>query len=307
MAVSQAQAVGATATIDRGERRNALIGIALMVTAVLMFVIMDTIGKSLTQSLPVQQVVWGRYIFHFLLTAALLPFIGRRSLLATRRPLIQLGRGLLLAIATLCMFTAFSFVPLADAYVISFIAPLLVTALSVPLLAERVGWRRWTAVAVGFAGVLIVIRPGLVAVHWALLMPLITAANFALYQILTRKLSAEPGEYPVAMLFYVALVGTVVTSLIVPFYWTPLGVDEWLWMVAMGALGAAGHLILIRALTIAPASLLSPFIYTQIVWALITGWFVFGDRPDLWTLAGGTVIVGSGLFVFWREARLQRS
>lgn len=304
MAISRATSATDDVTAEDASRRQTLLGILMMVTAVLMFTLMDTIGKHLTQAMPVQQAVWGRYIFHFLLTAALLPFVGGRVLVGTRRPLIQIGRGLLLAIATLFMFGAFSFVPLASAYVISFVAPLLVTAMSVPLLEERVGWRRWTAVLVGFLGVLIVIRPGLAEVHWALFLPLVTAFNFALYQIMTRKLSALPGENPLAMLFYLALVGAVVMSVIVPFHWTPLTLEHWLWMLTMGGLGATGHLILIRALTIAPASLLSPFIYTQIVWALILGWLVFGDRADGWTLLGGAVIIGSGLFVFYREGRV---
>jgi drug/metabolite transporter (DMT)-like permease len=300
MAIGRAAGMTEEATA----RRQTLLGILMMVTAVLMFTLMDTIGKYLTETISVQQAVWGRYIFHFLLTGALLPVVGGRALVATRRPSIQIGRGLLLAVATLFMFGAFSFVPLASAYVITFTAPLMVTAMSVPLLGEQVGWRRWSAVGVGFLGVLIVIRPGLTEVHWALFLPLVTAVNFALYQILTRRLSALPGENPFAMLFYLALVGAVVLSLIVPFYWTPLTLDQWLWMLTMGGLGATGHLILIRALTIAPASLLSPFIYTQIVWALILGWLVFDDRADAWTLLGGAVIIGSGLFVFHREARL---
>ena len=291
-----------------GERdRGALIGILLMMTAMLTFTVMDSIGKHLTQIYPVQQAVWGRYFFHFVVTLAFLPFVGPRRLMATSRPLVQLGRGTLLAIATLCMFTAFSYLPLANAYVISFTAPLLVTALSVPLLREQVGWRRWTAIAVGFSGVLLVIRPGFGVMHWALLMPLITAFNFALYQIMTRKLSAVPGESPYAMLFYMALVGAVIQCLIVPFYWQPVAPHDWLWMLATGILGAVGHLILIRALTLAPASVLAPFNYTQIIWALLLGWLVFGDAADAWMLAGGTVIVGSGLFVFYREARIKRA
>jgi drug/metabolite transporter (DMT)-like permease len=305
MAISRQSPV-ATPILSDQEIASRALGIGLMVLAVLMFTIMDTIGKHLTQTYPVQQAVWGRYFFHFIVTLALLPMVGARQLMATRRPLVQLGRGLLLTIATLCMFTAFSFLPLTDTYVISFTAPLLVTALSVPLLGERVGWRRWSAVAVGFAGVLIVIRPGFGVMHWALFMPLVTAFNFALYQILTRKLSAVPGESAYAMLFYMALVGAVILSLIVPFYWQPVAPVDWLWMLATGALGASGHLILIRALTIAPASVLAPFNYTQIIWALALGWLIFGDKPGLWTLAGGAVIVGSGLFVFYRESALLR-
>jgi drug/metabolite transporter (DMT)-like permease len=210
----------------------------------------------------------------------------------------------LLAVATLCMFGAISVVPLADAYTITFIAPLLVTALSVPLLKERVGWRRWSAVVAGFAGVLIVIRPGFGEVPWQLALPLITAACFALYQILTRLVSVDPVETPFVMLFYVAWVGAAVMTLMVPFYWQPVALADWPWMVAMGGLGAIGHLILIRALVIAPASLIAPFTYSQIVWALIAGYLVFGDVPDGWMLVGCTVIVASGLFVFYREAVL---
>lgn len=285
----------------------AVAGIGLMVLAVFLFTLMDTIGKSLTLSYPVQQTVWGRYFFQFAWMLLLIPRFGLRELVRTRRLGLHIGRGLLLALATLCLFSAISFVPLADAYTISFTAPLFVTILSIPILGERVGWRRWMAVLVGFAGVLIVIRPGLGAVHWALLLPLVTALCFALYQILTRMVGGQPGESALAMLFYLAVVGTVVTSVIAPFYWQPVAVADWGWMIAMGGLGAIGHLVLIRALARAPASLLSPFIYTQIVWALILGYLQFGDLPDGWMLLGCAVIVGSGLFVFYREAVLGKS
>jgi drug/metabolite transporter (DMT)-like permease len=160
--------------------RHAL-GIALTVLAVFMFTMMDTIGKSLTASYPVQQVVWARYFFNFLVLLLLIPPLGVRRLVWTRHLGLQIGRGALVALATLCLFTAIRVVPLADAYSITFTAPLLVTVFSIPLLGERVGWRRWSAVLVGFAGVLIVIRPGFTAIHWAMLMPLVTAVCFALY------------------------------------------------------------------------------------------------------------------------------
>jgi drug/metabolite transporter (DMT)-like permease len=279
-------------------------GIGLAVLAVVLFTVMDTIGKSLTASYPVEQVVWARYFFSLLILGLLIPPVGVRELVGTRRMGLQLGRGLLLALATLCMMSAISVIPLADAYTITFAAPHLVTVFSIPLLGERVGWRRWSAVLVGFAGVLIVIRPGIGAVHWAMVLPLITAVCFALYQILTRKVSAGPGESPFAMLFYLGLVGTVVFSALVPFVWRPVATLDWAWMVTMGVLGAVGHLMLIRALTLIPASVVSPFMYTQIVWALILGYLVFGDLPDGWMLTGAAVIIASGLFVFYREAVL---
>ncbi len=286
---------------------HAAAGIGLMVLAVFLFTLMDTIAKSLTQSYPVQQTVWGRYFFQFAWMLLLIPHLGLRELVRTRRLGVHIGRGLLLALATLCLFAAISLVPLADAYTIGFTAPLFVTILSIPMLGEQVGWRRWTAVLVGFAGVLIVIRPGLGSMHWAMLLPLVTALCFALYQILTRRVGGEPGESAFAMLFYLAIVGTMVTSVIAPFYWQPIAPTDWGWMIAMGGLGAFGHLVLIRALACAPASLMAPFTYTQIVWALILGYLLFGDLPDVWMLLGCAVIVGSGLFVFYREAVLGKS
>jgi drug/metabolite transporter (DMT)-like permease len=285
----------------------ATIGIAMMLLATLLFTVMDSIAKNLTASYPVQQVIWARYFFQFALMLLLIPRLGIAGLLWTRRPGVHIARGLLLMISTYCMIMAISIVPLADAYTITFTAPFLVTILSVPLLKERVGWRRWTAVLVGFTGVLIVFRPIAAPVHWAMLLPLITAACFALYQILTRKVSYDSRETAFMMLFYLAWVGTAVMSAIVPAYWQTVAAGDWAWMIGMGALGAAGHLILIRALAITPASLLSPFIYSQIVWALGIGYLWFGDVPSIWMLIGCTVIVASGLYVFYREGVLGKT
>jgi drug/metabolite transporter (DMT)-like permease len=292
--------------VGRAPAGGVALGIGMTVLAVFLFGLMDTIGKYLMRSHPFPQVVWARYFFQCTLMLVMLPRLGITGFLRTRRHGLQIGRGLLLLLATGCMYAAIRVVPLADAYTITFAAPLLVTALSVPLLNERVGWRRWSAVLVGFAGVLIVIRPGFGQVPWQLLLPLVTAACFALYQIFTRLISVDPCETPFVMLFYLAWVGALAMTLIVPFYWRPVTPVEWLWMAAIGALGAAGHLILIQALRVAPVSLIAPFTYSQIIWALILGYLVFGDLPDAWTLAGCTVIIASGLFVFYREAVLGR-
>jgi drug/metabolite transporter (DMT)-like permease len=279
-------------------------GIVMMLVATLLFTVMDSIAKSLTATYPVQQVIWARYFFQFALMLLLIPRLGIAGLLWTKRPGVHITRGLLLTVATGCMITAISMVPLADAYTITFTAPFLVTVLSIPLLKERVGWRRWTAVLVGFAGVLIVFRPFAAPVHWAMLLPLITAGCFAVYQILTRKVSYDSRETAFMMLFYLAWVGTAVMTAVVPAYWQPVAPGDWAWMVGTGALGATGHLILIRALRIAPASVLSPFIYSQIVWALGIGYLWFGDTPNAWMLIGCSVIVASGMYVFYREAVL---
>jgi drug/metabolite transporter (DMT)-like permease len=282
-------------------------GIAMMLLATLLFTVMDSIAKSLSATYPVQQVIWARYFFQFALMLLLIPRLGIAGLLWTRRPGVHIARGLLLLVSTYCMIVAISMIPLADAYTITFIAPLLVTVLSIPLLKERVGWRRLTAVLVGFAGVLIVFRPISEPVHWAMLLPLITAVCFAFYQILTRKVSYDSRETAFMMLFYLAWVGAAAMTAIVPSYWQGVAPADWAWMTGMGALGAAGHLILIRALTITPASLLSPFIYSQIVWALGIGYLWFGDVPNAWMLIGCTVIVASGLYVFYREALLGKT
>jgi drug/metabolite transporter (DMT)-like permease len=277
--------------------------IGMMVAAMMLFTGMDTIGKVLSADQPVQQVVWGRYFFQFAWMLLLIPFYGLRALTQTKRLGTQMTRGFLVALATICLFTAVSVIPLADAYTISFVAPFIVTILSIPLLGERVGWRRWSAILVGFLGVLVVIRPGFGVVHWALLLPLVTATCFAFYQILTRKIGALPSERPLALLFYMAFAGTLALSSLTPFYWEPVSPQAWAGMVAMGLLASIGHLLLIKALALASAVTLSPFIYTQLIWAIIIGFFLFGDGPDGWMLLGGSIIIASGLFVFYREAR----
>lgn len=281
-------------------------GIGLMVFAVLLFTCMDTIGKTLTASYPVQQVVWARYLFQLVLISLPVLWLGT-GLVTTSHLGLQVVRGLLVTVATLFMFTAISVIPLANAYTVTFIAPLLVTLLSIPVLGEHVGWRRGSAIVVGFVGVLVVLRPGLDVMHPAAFLLLITATCFALYQIITRVMSAGTDETPLTMLFYLALVGTLVLSAVVPFYWQPVAPSDWPWMAAMGVLGGTGHLLLIRALRLAPASLISPFTYTQLVWGLLLGYLVFADLPDLWTLVGCVVIVASGLYVFYREAVLGRA
>ncbi|MGI9433664.1 MAG: DMT family transporter [Geminicoccaceae bacterium] len=280
--------------------RGAAIG--MMVTAMMLFTLMDSIGKWLSGFQPVQQVVWGRYFFQFVWMLFLLPAYGLGGMTRTSCLHLHIGRGLLVALATICLFSAVSMIPLADAYSITFAAPLIVTILSIPLLGERVGWRRWSAILLGFAGVLVVIRPGFNTFHWALLLPLVTASCFALYQLLTRKAGAIPGERPMPMLFYMALVGTIAMSCLVPAYWQSVQIEAWVGMAVMGALAAIGHMMLIQALAKASAVTLSPFIYTQLIWAILLGYVLFDDWPDFWMLLGGAIIVGSGLFVFFREA-----
>lgn len=280
---------------------RAVLGIGLMVLAVFLFASIDTVAKVLLhRGYNVLQIMWARYVFHLAVMLVAVPRIGLRPLVATRRPGLQVLRATSILIAGLAFITALEFLQLADAYALSFLSPLLVTVFAIPILGERVGWRRWSAVAVGFVGVLIVVRPGLGVTHPASGLVLIMASGFALYQVLTRRLAG--GETPVSLLFYPTLVGTAVTSLLAPLVWRPVPMGDWLWLIGIGLFGAAGHGALIRGLRFAPASLLSPFIYSQMLWGLLYGWLVFGDLPDFWTLVGATVIIASGLYVLFREA-----
>lgn len=275
-------------------------GILLMLLTMLLFVSADASAKLLTQRYPVIEVVWGRFVFHLLL---LLPFfLARRDLLRSRALPLQCARSFLQIGSTAFYFWAIALLPLATATTIAFAQPLLLTMLSVPLLGERVGPRRWSAVAVGFLGVLIIVRP-VGVIEWAAMLPLATAACSALYQLATRAVArTDPVQ---ASLFYTAVGGAVISSLALPFLWTKPDAAGWALMALTGALSGTGHLCIIQAFQRAPASVLAPFTFTQLLWATALGFLIFGDLPDSWTLLGALVIVGSGLYVFYRESVLR--
>lgn len=282
---------------------DASLGIGLLVFAELLFATMDTAGKHLTQELPVGMVVWGRYAFHL---AFMLPFLLRRrpsELFRVHRLGLVLLRGAQLLAGTVCFLTAVSYIPLADAVAIGFVAPLFVVALSVPLLGEKVGPRRWTAVLVGLGGTFVIIRPGFAEVHWSYGLVILLALIFATFIINTRILTRT--ERPIAMLFYTALVGTTGASLALPFVWQTPTLEQWLLLALMGALGGASHLLLIHAYRVATASLLAPFQYAQIIFAGVFGWLAFGDVPDVWMITGTGILVASGLYILRREAQVK--
>ena len=223
-----------------------------------------------------------------------------RALLQTGRPGLQWIRSLLLILCTLAFFTAIRYMPLADAVAISFISPLLVTALSVPLLGEVVGRRRWTAVAVGFVGAMIIVRPGLGVMHWAVWLLLLMALGYALYQITTRMLSST--DDPITTLFYSGLVGTAAMTLVVPFFWrTPAMPEHWLMLASLGLMGAVGHYALIKSFVFAPVAVLAPLSYTALLWNTWFGYMVFGDLPDRWTVGGAGILIATGIYIIYRE------
>ncbi len=268
---------------------------------------MDALAKLLSGfGLPVLFVLWGRYFFHSVLTFA--AYAGStRSLnfLWARRPGLQFIRAASLFGATSTFYVSLTQMPLGDAAAIQFLAPVLVTAISGLFLGEHVGARRWAAVVVAFAGVVIVTRPGSDVFGWWAVLPLITAVLLAVYMILTRTIRTE--DDPATTTFYTTAVGAAALTCALPWLFTPMGAVDWGLMILMGGLGALGHFALVQAFHRAEASALAPFTYSQVVAAILYGFLVFGDAPSVWTIVGAALIVGSGVYVWYRERQQHRA
>ena len=286
------------------ERAQRLTAIALMCGAVACFALLDTTAKYLNLYMATLQVVWARYTGAFLFPLIVSNPWNRPGLLRTGQPALQIGRSFLLLGSTMCNFLALRYLQLDEAIAIIFSTPFFVAALSGPILGEWVRWRRWTAIGVGFIGVLVVTRPGAGTFQPAALLSLAAALCYALYSIVTRTLARTDSNE--TTLFYSNLVGVVALMPVVPFVWTtptdPLVITL---MVASGAMGSFGHYLLIAAHRLAPAAVLSPFIYTEIVQVIILGYLVFGDVPSRWTLVGCAIVVASGLYILHRERRVR--
>ncbi|WP_239467274.1 DMT family transporter [Rhodoferax koreensis] len=270
------------------------------------FATLDTITKFVSTSVPLLMALWFRYVFQALATtAAILPRRGL-SLLRTRHPKFQCLRGLLLLTSSALAFFSLKYMPVAEFTAIVMITPLVITLLAATALKERVSPLRWLLVAGGFAGTLVIIRPGGESFTWAMLLPLGLIAANAWFQILTSKLAKT--EDPVTMHFYTGWVGTLVASLALPFVWASLGAWQlWLGLVMMGMLGTVGHFMLILAYARTPAATLTPFLYGQIGFAMLAGWLAFSHIPDRWSLAGialVTVCGGIGAWLTVREGRV---
>ncbi len=281
-------------------------GIALTLISIVFFVTLDSLAKIMTQTLPSLQIAWGRYVF----SVILLPFLISPRLLIpalrTKRLDLQMARSVLLVSLTCTFFIAISHIPLADAVAIGFAAPFITSMLAIPVLGEKVGIRRWTAIAIGFAGVMIVLRPGFEERHWAYFLPLWVAAGMATYNVLTRLVNRY--DEARTSMAYNNVAGAAIMSLVVlviPGQWAPPGVIDWLMLVLLGGCAMTGHFCLIHAFRHAPVSALAPFTYSHMILAMIAGLVVFGEVPDLWTLVGVAVIAASGLYIFHREATLR--
>ncbi|ERI51119.1 membrane protein [Pseudomonas sp. EGD-AK9] len=288
------------ASLD-GAPARPLAGIALVLLATLLFASHDALSKYLSGFYPVVMVVWARYLVHSLLMAVIfLPQSGLR-VLRSRRPGLQLLRALCLGATSLLFTSGLLFLPLAEATAVNFLAPLLVTALSVPLLGEAVSRGQWFAVLAGFAGVLIIVHPGGALFTPAVLLPLASALCFSLYQLLTRKLSES--DSATTSNFFAGLCNTLLMSALVPFFWQLPSLAHALWMLALGGCGMAAHLFLTQAFRHAPPALLAPFGYGQIVFAGLLGLLLFGHVPDLAGLVGIALICLSGLAAAWQQRR----
>ena len=280
-------------------------GIGIMVCACLLFPAGDAIAKYLTGAHHVLMILWLKYVFQTASVVFVMLLTMPARAFLTRRPGIQVGRGLAGVGSYGTFLVAISYIPLADAVAIEFSSPLIVVALSAPLLGERVGARRWVAVAAGFAGTLMIVRPGLGTMHWAAVLMFFAAFCLALMSLMSRVLARR--DHPMTSLFYLSLTGLVATSLPVPFVWSALDPGAWGLMMVVGALAALCHYLFVWAYAYATASLLAPFLYAQILGATLLGYLVFGDVPDGWTSAGTAVLVASGLYLVGREKGRRRA
>lgn len=279
---------------------NRATGILWMLATMFCFIALDAIMKHLLESYSLVQVTWGRFFFA---TVVALVIAGRRlpALAVTRAPGLQALRSVLLMTTTALFNAGIRTLPLATATTMMFTSPILVTILSIPLLGEKVGIRRWAGIIVGFAGAVIVVRPwqdGLGGLGFGVLFLLAAALINACYQIATRQVRHDD---QLTSLLYTAAAGAVVTSAITPWFWQWPGVFDWFLLAMSGVAGGIGHLCLIKALQAAPASVVAPFSYSSLIWAALFGFIIWGDWPDLWTWAGAALIIGSGIYIFHRE------
>lgn len=285
---------------DAADPKVRLAGIGLMCLALVFFAVLDATAKWLTPHLSSIEIVWARYLGQFVLTCILVNPWTVPGAWRTGRPWLHLVRSLLLLGITLANFVALRYLQLDQAMSIMFSTPFFVALLAGPLLGEWIGPRRWIAIMVGFSGILVVIRPSAAGVHPAVLASLAGALCYALYNISTRRLAAT--DSTATMMFYSSAIGTVLSTLPLPWFWTaPTETPVIANMVLSGAYGGAGHLLLVLAHRRAPAAVLAPFLYLQMVWAVLLGWLVFAQVPSRWTLAGTAIVVASGLYLITRE------
>lgn len=277
-------------------------GIGFVVLATACFAVLDTTAKYVSLSVPILMAVWVRYAVQAIVSTAILLPLHRRALFRTAQPRLQLVRGLLLIASTIVAFVSLKLVPVAEFTAILMVTPLAVTLLAATVLKEKVTKLHWLFVATGFAGTLVIVRPGQNELGWAALLPLGCVATNSLFQLLTSHLGKT--EMPATTHFYSTWVGALLSTLALPFIWS--AVDSpllWVLMLMMGAVGAAGHFALTLAYQRARAVTLVPYLYFSIAFAVIGGWLVFSQLPDGWSWVGIGLITVSGICGAWLSAR----
>jgi drug/metabolite transporter (DMT)-like permease len=286
--------------------QRALAGIALVIASACCFAMLDTMTKYISAGVPLLMALWFRYAFQALATTAMVLPLRGLSVLRTRHPRFQVLRGALLLTSSLFAFASLKYMPVADFTAIVMITPLAITVLAATVLEEKVSALRWALVAGGFAGTLAIIRPGGEAFTWASLLTVGLVGSNAWFQVLTSRLART--EDPMTMHLYTGWVGTLVASLALPFAWASLP-NPWLWagLCFMGLMGTIGHFLLILAYQRAPAATLTPYLYSQIAFATLTGWVVFAHVPDGWSLLGMALIAVCGAAGAWLTLRERRS
>ena len=279
--------------------------IILNASAWMIVPVMDAYAKFLSSSMDVLQITWARYFFTVVFTLSLMLIFYRQSLVWSKKPLLQLIRGLILVFSTYLFFYSISFISLPKALTLAFVAPLIVTTLSPFFLKEKVGIRRWTAVSIGFIGTLIVIRPGFIEFNLATFAALGNGICYGFYLILTRKLSTS--DNPLLTLLFTGTVGAIILSLFMPSVWINPTSNQWLMMAIIGLIASVAHLFLILSLKYADASKLAPLGYTEIITNILISYYFFHELPDNLTYLGLFIIVLSGLYISRREYLLIRS
>ncbi|GGF26138.1 hypothetical protein GCM10011611_35240 [Aliidongia dinghuensis] len=275
-------------------------GIASMLLAVLLYGLMDALIKLEAGRYPVIEVVFFRSLFALIPLTWLVMRNGGWPALRTRQPGLQLVRAITGFISLFCFFQAFALMPLADVVAIGFAAPIFITALSVPLLGEQVGWRRWSAVLAGFAGVMVMVRPGAGVFDLAAGIALIATLTYALSIIVIRRLSTTDGSAAtVASFTCFAVLGA---GVMLPFCWVMPAFEDWLLLAAAGLLGGAGQIAFTRAFALAPPVVVAPFDYANMLLATALGYMIWGDVPTAPVFVGAALVIASGLYIVYREA-----
>ena len=281
-------------------------GIFALILATLLFASQDAITKHLIATMPVAQLMFVRYFFFALFA---LVYASRKTRLRhvfhSYWPKLQFLRGLLIAGEMALFAYTLKYLGIAEMHTIFACFPLIITVLSVPILGEQVGWRRWLAVSVGFIGTLIIIQPGSGVFSPFAMTALACALMFAIYNIITRKVSRQDSLE--TSLLYFGVVGFLVTLLAVPFFWQPMSNTEILWLLMISIISIFSHLLLIKSLELAPAVILQPFNYFILVWAMVIGYSFYGEILETTTLIGTSLVIGSGVYIARREYLVARA